>query len=46
MFATVDGTRSVAAEAVRRIEVRELAEIELDNRLQRLAGGGVAQRFR
>jgi hypothetical protein len=40
------GTRSVAAEAARRIEVGELAEIELDNRLQGLAGRGLAQRFR
>jgi hypothetical protein len=39
-------TRSVAAEAARRIEVGELAEIELDNGFQSLTGGGVAQRFR
>ena len=39
-------TRSVAAEAARRIEVGEFAEIELDNGLQGLPGGGVAQRFR
>jgi hypothetical protein len=31
------GARSVAAEAARRIEVDELAEIELDNGLQGLA---------
>jgi hypothetical protein len=40
------GTCSVAAEAARRIEVGEFAEIELDYGLQGLAGGGVAQRFR
>ena len=39
------GTRSVAPEAARRIEVGEFAEIELDNGLQGLTGGGVAQRF-
>jgi hypothetical protein len=46
VFATVDGTRSVAAEATRRIDLGELAEIERDNGLQGLAGRGLAQRFR
>jgi hypothetical protein len=40
------GTRSVAAEAARRIDLGELAEIERDNGLQGLAGRGLAQRFR
>ena len=40
------GTRSVAAEAARRLEVGEFTEIEVDNGLQGLPGGGVAQRFR
>jgi hypothetical protein len=36
---------SIASEAARRLDVAEFVEVEIDNRLQRLAGGAIAGGF-
>jgi hypothetical protein len=36
---------SIPPKAARRLDADQLAEIEIDNRLQRLAGGAVTQRL-
>ena len=41
--AAVRGWRSIASEAMRRLNGDELIEVEIEDGLQRLPGGGVAQ---